>query len=316
MISREYFISCDWGTSNFRLRLVKANSLEILEECNRNQGIKTLFEEFQKQKELNKEDFFADFLVKQIQLLPPKHQRHLVVLAGMVSSNIGLHELDYALIPFSGDGSDLNSKFIKLNNGLELLMISGVKNEQGMMRGEETQAIGLEDYLRPFGDGVLLLPGTHSKHITYKKGKFVGLKNYMTGELFEILSQKSILSNSIEKGDMDDIIKKSFKKGVLLGNDCKLSSSIFSIRANDLSGNATKEENYYFLSGLLLGDELSYLKKETKKIFLASPYPLANLYKIALDIILGSGNYILFDSETVSKAILIGQKKILESYDK
>ena len=117
----------------------------------------------------------------------------------MASSSIGLYELDYADLPFNVNGDNLIVKRLILKNKSELLLISGVKNNDGMMRGEETQAIGFEDYLKPFNESILILPGTHSKHLEYKNGNFIDLKSFMTGELFEILSLKSILSNSVTK---------------------------------------------------------------------------------------------------------------------
>ncbi len=138
----------------------------------------------------------------------------------------------------------------------------------------------------------------------------------MTGELFEILSQISILSNSIIKEDTEQISEGPFLEGVKLGSQGKLSSSLFSIRVNDLFGKSTKAENYFYLSGLLIGDELAYLKNETRNIFLAAPYPLSKVYKIALDHIIGAGNYMFLDDEIVEKAVLVGQKKILEYYEK
>lgn len=311
----EYFISCDWGTSNFRLTLVKGESLEIISEHKTEKGVKVLYNEFLEQKKLSQTDFFSNYLLSQMQVFPKQYQSCLIVSSGMVTSNIGLHNMDYAEIPFDSEGANFVSKKLQLNYGLEILLISGVKNNQGMMRGEETQAIGLEAYLKPYQDVILILPGTHSKHITYNNGGFTNLKNYMTGELFEILSQKSILSNSIVKVDKDEIMDASFTKGLKLGSEGKLTERLFSIRANDLFGKSTKEENYYFLSGLLIGDELSYLNKTTKKVFLGCPYPLANLYEMALDYIIGKDEYMLFESETVAKAMLIGQQKILKQYD-
>ena len=311
----EYFISCDWGTTNFRLTLVKGESLEIIKEHVTNKGVKVLYDAFLKQDKDNQTDFFANYLLSQIKVFPKEYQNCLIVSAGMVTSNIGLHNMDYAEIPFDSEGEKFVTKKIQLHNGLEVLLISGVKNSQGMMRGEETQAIGLEAYLKPHKEAVLILPGTHSKHITYSNGRFTALKNYMTGELFEIISQNSILSNSLVKPDNDEIIEASFLKGFKHGGEGKLTEQLFSIRANDLFKKASKEENFFFLSGLLLGDELSYLKNESKYVFLGCPYPLANLYKMGLNEIIGESKYVLFESEIISKAVLIGQQKILKQYE-
>lgn len=303
----EYFISCDWGTTNFRLKLVKSESLEIVEELATNKGVKVLYDEYMAQQELNQTDFFANYLLSQVQLLPKEHQKRLVVSAGMITANIGLYELGYSEIPFKDTGETFNSKKITTKNGLEILLISGVKNEKGMMRGEETQAIGLADYLNT--ESLLILPGTHSKHIAYKEGFFTDLKNFMTGEVFELLSQKSILSNSILK--TDEIIENQFTEGLKVGSSGKLTENLFSIRANHILGKASKEENYYYLSGLLIGDELSYLKNTNKKVFLACPNSLLKLYKLALDYILGEEKYTFLDDKITGKSILIGQKKIL-----
>lgn len=311
----EYFISCDWGTSNFRLRLVNFSNLEILEEIKTDKGVKSLFEAFQAQDKFERQAFFLNYLYSQIELLPKEHQDHLIVSAGMISSRIGLLELDYAEMPFNGDGDKLVLKHVEITNKINLLIISGVKSTNGMMRGEEVQAIGLENELKEYDEAVLLLPGTHSKHLIYKNGYYVALKTFMTGELFEILSQKSILSNSIIKEDKDNISETSFLKGVKLGSEGKLAESLFSVRVNDIFGTTTKEDNYFFLSGLLLGDELAYLKTEKRKIVLAAPATLSNLYKTALDEILGSKNYVFLENTIVENAILVGQKKILESYE-
>lgn len=311
----EYFISCDWGTSNFRLKLVKTNSLEIKKEITSDQGIKILHQKFLMQKKLNQLEFFSKYLLGQIQLLSEEHQAQLIISAGMVTSNIGLYELDYATLPFNGNGKSLISKPIRLNDRLEMVLISGVKNKYGMMRGEETQAIGLEEYLQTYKEGILVLPGTHSKHITYKNREFIGLKNFMTGELFEIISQKSILSNSIKKSNKDQIIQEPFLKGLQLGSQGKLSPSLFSIRANDILKGVKKEDNYFFLSGLLIGDELSYLNELDTTVFLASPDPISNLYNLALEHIVGSERLVSFKSEVVEKAMLKGQQKIIMNHD-
>ena len=196
MIPPKYFISCDWGTSNFRLRLVETESLNVLDEHATDQGVKRVFEKFLEQDILNQKQFFTDYLVRQTQNLPLNHQKHLVVLSGMGSSSIGLHELPYAEMPIAMDGKSLLWENLYLDFvDLNLLLISGVKTKTGMMRGEEIQAIGLEDELRQFDSGILILPGTHCKHMYYQSGIISGLRNYMTGELFEVLSSKSILSN-------------------------------------------------------------------------------------------------------------------------
>ncbi|NNE76484.1 MAG: 2-keto-3-deoxy-galactonokinase [Pricia sp.] len=309
-----YFISCDWGTSNFRLRLVHTASFEVLAEQNSNQGIKAVYERFSKQETLSQKDFFISHLVEHVDKLPVEHRFHAVVSSGMSTSNIGLYELPYSDMPFDNSGETLHCKTLPLREGQQLLLISGIKSDTGMMRGEEIQAIGLENLMKPYKAGILLLPGTHSKHLTYKNGSFCHLRNYMTGELFEILGQKSILAGSVRSNDFSTATETSFKEGLQLGLDKKFSSSLLMIRAKDVVNQGSKEENFYFLSGLLIGDELSYLHETPETIFLAAPKSIFTLYKIALESFLDNGQLVLFEEKILEKALLMGQIKILQRY--
>jgi 2-dehydro-3-deoxygalactonokinase len=310
----DFFISCDWGTSNFRLRVVETSSLKIVAEHKTNQGIKSLHEKITMQTAKKQTDFFADYLSTEISKLPKKYRNHIVVTAGMASANIGLYEMEYADFPLNGNGDNLKWKYLKLLNNLEVLLISGAKTTTGMMRGEEIQAVGLNEFLEPYSKGILILPGTHSKHLTYKNSQYIELKNFMTGELFEVLSQKSILSNSISK-ENTVINKTVFLEGVELGLKGLLSESLFSVRARHILHHTSKEDNFYFLSGLLIGDEIKYLDKTTETIFLAAPDPVFTLYKLALDQIIQKEKLILLDGQFLEKALLIGQRKILKNYD-
>lgn len=310
----KFFISGDWGTTNFRLRLVETASLSVLAEHQTDQGIRTIYEKYLAQREGDQQQFFTNYLNEQIQVLPADHRQHLVVLSGMASSNIGLQELDYAEMPFEGSGGRLVWKHIPFPEGSGIILVSGAKSAQGMMRGEETQAVGMEEHLQPFGMGVLLLPGTHSKHITYCQGEFTGLKTFMTGELFELLSRKSILANNVQNSLWSEAKEEAFKEGLNLGLEGKLTESLFWVRARHLLQNARKEDNYYLLSGMLIGDELSYLKNEKNKIFLVAPDPVFSMYQLALRTVLPPQQVVLFDGKALEQALLAGQKKILARY--
>lgn len=66
------------------------------------------------------------------------------------------------------------------------------------MRGEETQLIGcIQDDDQTISDRMFILPGTHSKHILVRNQQITAFKTYMTGEISDLLSNKSILKNSL-----------------------------------------------------------------------------------------------------------------------
>lgn len=296
--------------------MVDTESLNVLTEHRTNQGIKVLYEKFLEQREYDQTSFFSNYLYSQIQQLENPLQASLVVVAGMASSNIGLRELPYGDMPFDAHGNGLKWEKMLLRDEWEVLLISGIKNRSGMMRGEEIQAVGLSENLSPHKNGILILPGTHSKHITYDDGKFTNLKSFMTGELFELLSKKSILANTVEHSLWGDERKKAFHEGLQIGFAQELSSHLFYVRAKHILENSDKKDNYYMLSGMLIGDELSYLRSWDKPIFLAASEPFNNMYKLALHQFIDKKQLVLFDSRALEKSLLIGQLKILSTYGK
>ena len=310
----EYFISCDWGTTNFRLRIVRTDSLEVGATCQTDVGVKQLYDESLKLQK-DQGQFFMDYLLQQLQLLPEEYQDYMIVASGMVSSSIGLLELPYSDLPLDGKGKSLNRKLLKLGDGHEIILVSGVKCRDNVMRGEEVQAVGLHEHLKSHGDGILVLPGTHSKHLTYKEGQFTDMKNFMTGELFAVLSENSILSNSIVPVNFNQGCESSFIEGVRLGVAGQLTGNLLKVRGRDLLNFSTKEDNYFFLSGLLVGNELSYLKEVSDTVFLAASEPLNGLYKLAIGAVLRAGGFVGFDEIILEQALLAGHKKILSLND-
>ncbi len=78
------FYSCDWGTSNFRLRLVHLPSLEVTGELRTADGIDRL--------EGDDPGRFASYLVDRINELPGSEDQASEVplwISGMASSSIG-----------------------------------------------------------------------------------------------------------------------------------------------------------------------------------------------------------------------------------
>ncbi|WP_047244901.1 2-dehydro-3-deoxygalactonokinase [Maribacter thermophilus] len=310
------FVSCDWGTSNFRIRLVDLDNLAILKELKSEDGVKFLYQKYAVQDQKDRLSFYLSFLKDKLKLLRLENEKYNIVCSGMASSNLGLKELPYSSFPIDLSGSTLNTTKIKLAPHYNLYLVSGVKNDYGMMRGEEVQAIGLENYVKKFEKGVLILPGTHSKHIFFEDGFFTDLSNYMTGELFDVLSKQSILSNSIRHGQFDEAHYHPFQHGVSLGLAGKLTSSLFGIRARHILHNHDLEENGAMLSGLLIGDELSYLKHHTDQVILAAPESISKQYQMALTSVLDKSKLTVIDANQLDKALLEGQKKILNLHEK
>jgi 2-dehydro-3-deoxygalactonokinase len=290
MDSGKYFFSCDWGTSSFRLRLVEAETLTILLEVANNNGI-TACHELWKQSGLQESDplsFYQSIMAAEILSLQQQTDQDLsdipIVLSGMVSSSLGMIELPYKSLPFLMDGSDLGIHVVNRSKSFmhEMVIVSGVRSDDDVMRGEETQLVGCFSR-QQLGQQLFILPGTHSKHITVVDNQVVDFQTFMTGEVFRLLSTKSILSASIEYGTTLEFgtNKESFIEGV---NDSSLLNPLhafFLVRTNFLFRRKTKQENLYYLSGLLIGMELKEIGKKDCKITLMCSHALQANYETA-----------------------------------
>ena len=95
------------------------------------------------------------------------------------------------------------------------------------------------------------------------------------------------------------------------GYNNRVSSLLFSVRASDVLHCVSAEKNFYYLSGLLIGDELSFVNPNEGNIIMAPPTQLYKLYKTALETLFDSSVYTVLDSEVLDMALLKGQKKIL-----
>jgi 2-dehydro-3-deoxygalactonokinase len=306
MSNSEYLISCDWGTSSFRLYLVRTSDGQILHLIDNGVGIKELNTSWNRSGKPSRLEYFLEYLDLRIYLLAKKAERSLddlpVLISGMASSSIGMQELPYSTLPFSLSGGDLTYRKIERPEGKNRLiyLCSGLRSEQDVMRGEESQIVGLAEY---FGEDecVAIQPGTHSKHIFLQAGAIVDFHTYMTGEFFALLSQHSILKNSLPPGAPAVADWTYFEKGVKSAEKLSLLTAGFHVRTNELLHQVSAESNFHYLSGLLIGSELKVLDRYSP-IYLCGGGKLRAPYEKALAL-LGFRQFQVIESEEVDSAV-------------
>ena len=299
------FWSCDWGTSSFRLRLVEGESLRILAETKADMGVRVLYEQALAAGERQAEGrgrFFASYLREQLDQLRERAEstdQWPLVISGMASSTIGWQEVPYAELPFRLDGSTCRVAPLRWDapdSVRESFLVSGIASDVDMMRGEETEAIGIMSLpeMADCGDEALLvLPGTHSKHLGIREGEVRDLRTFMTGELFELLSRQSILKASVDLGALGDgqggrEERSAFAEGVEWVRDRGLAGSLFRTRTRAVLNGEPAGGNAWFLSGVLIGAELKEIKPGKGPVILGGSGFLPALYEQAL-IILTAG---------------------------
>lgn len=321
------FLSCDWGTSAFRLRLVEAETLTVLAEITSDHGIAATYAQWNRTQKMDQEErllFYLDYIRQHINKIDRVHKHSLhgvpLILSGMASSSIGMVNLPYAQLPFAVDGSDAVAAFFESREAYNhpLLLISGLRSELDVMRGEEVQLIGaVASQEGRAEETVYIFPGTHSKHIHVKGKQVTHFKTYMTGEYFELLSQKSILRESVENNpDLQSTrALHSFQQGVQDAIGTNLLHTSFMVRTNDLFSKRSKKENFNYLSGLIIGTELHELLPLTSvQICLCSSSHLKTWYKTALQVLGLLDKVQVLSAEQAEEAVIRGQLMIYHYY--
>lgn len=310
------FISCDWGTSTFRLRLVRADNLHILAETTRGQGIAETYGRWIDQGSSQRQAFYASILKERIAELEQQSGQPLtgipVILSGMASSSIGMKELPYQKLPIHLDGRDLLvGKFGSDVDMNPLLIVSGVQTAADVMRGEETKIVGCSSMLADDGaEQLIILPGTHSKHVTVKQRKVITFKTHMTGEFFKLLSTHSVLSASVEATDISEPANQvRFREGVRAASESGLLHAAFMVRTNQLLKDIPKTENFHYLSGLLIGSELKDIPSRIP-VYLVTGAVHHILYKTALEEL----DVWVKESMDADAALIAGQYMMLSRY--
>ncbi|SFC16331.1 2-dehydro-3-deoxygalactonokinase [Spirosoma endophyticum] len=327
---KNYLLGCDWGTSSFRLRLINSTDIQLIGEITSQEGIANTFTSWKangEPKGISREQFFRVQLQRQINLLAKQLTINLddipVVISGMASSSIGMDEVPYATLPFPVDGSLASIKRLEtqVDFAHDIILISGVRTEHDVMRGEETQLIGLLALLDTLHvdseESILIFPGTHSKHIYIQNQQVVDFQTFMTGEVFNLMSHYSILKDSVESNGLTVFEEReldAFKSGINQSHDSSILNSLFRVRTNQLFNQLTKRQNALYLSGLLIGNELkSLINQPTWQLILCSGNNLYELYKLAMEELHLSERTITISADLIDKATIAGQVKIAQN---
>jgi 2-dehydro-3-deoxygalactonokinase len=273
-------IAIDWGTTSFRAYLVGGRA-RVLERVAEPFGI------------LNVPD--GNFEAAFERLIGPWLARlgELPVLAcGMIGSRQGWREAPYAECPAT-TGS-LAGKLVEIATraGQRLWLVPGVMQVDAdgvpdVMRGEETQVVGS---LRPDDPRprLFVLPGTHSKWVMAKGDRIVRFATFMTGELYALLRENSILARLME-GDSND--PTAFRRGVAYaaGGQGELLKRLFSARTLGLFNKLPATGLASYLSGLMIGAEVAEAsrwfgaaRRTASAVTVIGSAQLAKLYRSAL----------------------------------
>ena len=176
------------------------------------------------------------------------------LLAGMIGSNRGWAEARYLSCPATLEA--LGEALLWVEPG-RTAIVPGVcvdGDRADVMRGEEVQLLGAVAAGLVAPDALLCLPGTHAKWARVERGRLAGFRTVMTGEMFALLRNHSLLAPQLSYEVADG---RAFRDGVNQGlEDGALLSDLFGTRARILLGRMRPEDAASYVSGLLLGADL------------------------------------------------------------
>jgi 2-dehydro-3-deoxygalactonokinase len=238
----------DWGTSHLRLFLSRGD--EVLDR-REGPGISRL--------EGGHEAALFDLIAP----WTSSHGPMPILLSGMVGSRNGWKEVPYAQCP--ADAQTLARAMLRFRaREHEVLLVPGLscRNPRGavdLLRGEETQIIGAMESHRALASRrhLMCLPGTHAKWVLLEEGRIVSFQTSLTGEVFALLDEHSMLLRVRDDRSLDpSAAARAFEDGLARSAELprpELLHLLFEARSRQLQGELTASQAREWLSGLLIG---------------------------------------------------------------
>ncbi|MBV9286882.1 MAG: 2-dehydro-3-deoxygalactonokinase [Hyphomicrobiales bacterium] len=272
-------IALDWGSSSFRAYLISGEGA-ILDEIATADGISCV-----------PPGAYPATLARLIGRWVADRAGLPIIASGMVGSRHGWREAPYVACP--ADPRAIAARLIAVEgDGVRVhiapgLTTDGVDGEPDVMRGEEVEILGIADS----GGGLVVLPGSHSKGAQVEEGRVLGFKTFVTGELFGAVRDHTLIG-AFARAAPAEPSRAAFALGVARGAAAArgeagagLLGALFGARALPLAGRLAEADAGDYLSGLLIGAEIS----EARRLFpagepkVAGAEPLVKRYLAAFD---------------------------------
>jgi len=267
-------IAFDWGTSSLRAALLGAQG-RLIEERALPRGILTVAPG----------GFPAVFDAACGDWMRPGGA--FALLCGMVGSRQGWLEAPYCTCPAGFD--ELAARLAWVEPG-RIAIVPGLSCERhgvpDVIRGEETQVFGAMELLG-IGEGLFVLPGTHSKWVRATGQRIDTFATFMTGEFYALLRQHSILARTLPAAD-GELDAQAFQRGVRHALESgNLLHAAFSARTLSLFDRLPAAALPSHLSGVVIGEELRSqdLGALTAPLVAIGSPALTRRYELALQVL-------------------------------
>ena len=285
-----YFLIIDGGTSNTRVTLLSEQRIALDVEKRATGVGQTAIDGHNMALKSAIRDAI-DTILKRNQLTSKDIRR--CIAYGMLTSNVGLVEIPHCVAPVG---------LAQLHYGMQRHILSdiasfpidfipGVRNTQGevnlanfssmdMMRGEETEAMGLWSLLSLKEACVIILPGSHNKFVSVDgHGNILGCMTSISGELLDVLVHHSILADAVQRRFLSEedydlaFLQAGYREAARTG----LGKAAFSGRILQTIGAFPPEKVSNYLFGAVLQSDIAALRTFcdiTTPLYVAGKPPL------------------------------------------
>ena len=158
-----------------------------------------------------------------------REEPQIVIAAGMITSNLGLHEVKHVQAPAGllELASNIQETHFEDLKGISFYFIPGVRSGPGnadfenldsidIMRGEETEVMGALEEIKPIQDGPLLYIhlGSHTKMIQLDASRRISAgASTLAGELMQSIVEQTILRSSLPENPFATFNPTFFSQG-------------------------------------------------------------------------------------------------------
>lgn len=273
MTCKAAWIAVDWGTSNVRAWAISESGRPFARASSA-KGMATL-----------ESHEFESALLELIGGWLSNDRTVPVFACGMVGARQGWIEAPYLEVPCE----PLSPASFRLapttDRRIAVRIAGGLRQSDppDVIRGEETQIAGLLAERHGF-NGVACMPGTHTKWVEISDGRVTRFKSFISGELFSLLQNHSVLRHSLASENIDREAFENELDRLIDGSGAPL-AAMFSLRAEDLLFETPPEVLRAKLSASLISAEIRAAKSYWTGhcVALIGEQSLSKFYGLALN---------------------------------
>ncbi len=273
------FLAGDWGTTKLRLFVCDAqdSGIRIVDTCESLGVAKVTCGDFE------------SVLLEAISDWRTAYDFDVVLLSGMIGSDIGWRKVGYLPCPARPDAIGSNTEVFDVDS-LRIGIVPGLVCENPLgqpdvMRGEETQLLNWSARTDDHASGLVACPGTHNKWVQIRQGNIDHFMTTMTGELYACLREHSVLIHNAD----DTFDESAFVEGVnaVKAHPGHFNSLLFSTRSRQVLNQLADSSASAYLSGLLVAADclgaLDVFDRADEAVTLLGEPQLNLRYATALD---------------------------------